>query len=114
MDITYAYSIDRFTKDAAACLRGQTNREQTRGEDPSAGASRAFSRGFVHLKKESSGVSTVGRVIYEPPSPGEWTTERRRDEAKLGCLGKKKTLCVFVCRGQQRGEIGCASEASRI
>jgi hypothetical protein len=45
------YGVDWFTKDAAACLRGQTNREQTRGEDPSAGASRAFSRGFVHLKK---------------------------------------------------------------
>ncbi|KAJ0152374.1 hypothetical protein HZ326_5180 [Fusarium oxysporum f. sp. albedinis] len=47
----YHICLDRFTKDAAACLRGQTNREQTRGGDPSAGASRAFSRGFVHLKK---------------------------------------------------------------
>lgn len=26
-----------------------------------------------------------GRVIYEPPSPGVMTSERRRDEAKLGC-----------------------------
>lgn len=55
-----------------------------------------FLEGSFILKKESSGVSTVGRVIYEPPSPGEWTTERRRDEAKLGCLGKKRpsVFCV--------------------
>lgn len=55
------------------------------GADPSAGASRAFDE---FLSSYFTRGGEQGRVIYEPPSPGgdwELTSERRRDEAKLGC-----------------------------
>ncbi|KAI1059035.1 hypothetical protein LB507_003697 [Fusarium sp. FIESC RH6] len=57
----------------------------SRGADPSAGASRAFDE---FLSSYFTRGGEQGRVIYEPPSPGgdwELTSERRRDEAKLGC-----------------------------